>query len=136
MTRHIHLCAIRWGDMDAFAHVNNVEFLRYLEDARARMLFSEASASGVQGLADGCVVVRHEIDYARPLAWRPEPVRVETWVSGIAAASFTLCYRVCDGATDYVRASSVLAPYDLAGQRPRRLTAEERAFLAGYLEGG
>ena len=31
-----------------------------------------------------------------------------------------------------VEASTQLVPYDLASGRPRRLTAEERAFLAEY----
>ncbi|MFM6850406.1 MAG: thioesterase family protein, partial [Terrabacter sp.] len=26
--------ALRWSDMDAYAHINNVQFLRLLEDAR------------------------------------------------------------------------------------------------------
>ena len=29
---------IRWGDMDAFGHVNNVEFFRYLENTRVDWL--------------------------------------------------------------------------------------------------
>lgn len=32
--RHLFECPIRWGDMDAFGHVNNVQYLRYLESGR------------------------------------------------------------------------------------------------------
>ena len=28
----------RWGDMDIFAHINNVAYVRYLEDARTHFL--------------------------------------------------------------------------------------------------
>ena len=31
--RHIYRCPLRWSDMDAYGHVNNVVFLRYLEEA-------------------------------------------------------------------------------------------------------
>ena len=27
---HVFSCAVRWGDMDAYGHVNHVQFLRYL----------------------------------------------------------------------------------------------------------
>lgn len=37
--RHIYSCPLRWSDMDAFGHVNNVVFLRYLEEARIDFMF-------------------------------------------------------------------------------------------------
>lgn len=39
MARHIYNCPLRWSDMDAFGHVNNVVFLRYLEEARIDFMF-------------------------------------------------------------------------------------------------
>lgn len=39
MARHIYRCPLRWSDMDAFGHVNNVVFLRYLEEARIDFMF-------------------------------------------------------------------------------------------------
>ena len=32
--RHIYQCPVRWGDIDAFQHVNNVAYLEYLQEAR------------------------------------------------------------------------------------------------------
>ena len=34
----------------------------------------------------------------------------------------------------YVRASTVIVPFDFVAQRPRRLTAEEREFLQEYTD--
>lgn len=34
----------------------------------------------------------------------------------------------------YVRASTVIVPYDLQAGRPRRITAEEKSFLMKYLD--
>ena len=31
---HVYRCPLRWSDMDAYGHVNNVRFLTYLEEAR------------------------------------------------------------------------------------------------------
>jgi len=120
--------------MDAFGHVNNVEYLRYLEEARVDMLFTHAQRGGGERLADGVVIARHEIDYKRPLVFRPEPVRVETWVTMIRHVSFGLAYEVRDEDVLYARASSLLVPYDRIESRPRRLDEQERAALAEYLE--
>ncbi|CAL9569313.1 hypothetical protein SUDANB105_04791 [Streptomyces sp. enrichment culture] len=115
--------------MDAYGHVNNVVFLRYLEEARIDFLFRPD-----KDFKQGSVVARHEIDYKRQLVHRHEPVDIELWVTEIRAASFTLTYEVKDGDQIYVRASTVIVPFDFEHQRPRRITAEEREFLEEYLE--
>ncbi len=115
--------------MDAYGHVNNVVFLRYLEEARIDFLFRPD-----KDFRQGSVVARHEIDYKRQLVHRHEPVDIELWVTEIKAASFTLAYEVKDGDLVYVRASTVIVPFDFDAQRPRRITAEEREFLREYMD--
>ncbi|GGV80341.1 MULTISPECIES: acyl-CoA thioesterase [Streptomyces] len=128
--RHTYRCPLRWADMDAYGHVNNVVFLRYLEEARVDFLFRPDKT-----FRRGSVVARHEIDYKRQLVHRHEPVEIELWVTEIRAASFTLAYEVKDGDLVYVRASTVIVPFDFEAQRPRRITPEEREFLQQYMDG-
>ncbi|MGK5630835.1 acyl-CoA thioesterase [Streptomyces sp. URMC 123] len=132
MARHRYSCPLRWSDMDAFGHVNNAVFLRYLEEARIDFMFRPAREGGVSSLAGGAVVARHEIDYLRPLVHRHEPVTVETWVTKLGAASMTVSYEVKDEEQVYARALTVVVPFDLKAGRPRRITDEERAFLERY----
>lgn len=126
--------------MDAFGHVNNVVFVRYLEEARIDFMFRLARQAGSGGEGDhftgGSVVARHEVDYVRPLTHRHEPVTIEIWVTRIGAASADFAYEIKDPDTCYVRATTRIVPFDLAGQRPRRLTPEEKVFLKHYLEEG
>ncbi|MFI8306855.1 acyl-CoA thioesterase [Streptomyces sp. NPDC085927] len=129
--RHIYRCPLRWADMDAYGHVNNVVFLRYLEEARIDFLFRPD-----KDFQQGSVVARHEIDYKRQLVHRHAPVDIELWVTQIRAASFTLTYEVKDGDQVYVRASTVIVPFDFEAQRPRRITQEEREFLQEYTDDG
>ncbi|WP_316311239.1 acyl-CoA thioesterase, partial [Clavibacter michiganensis] len=89
--------------MDAYGHVNNVVFLRYLEEARIDFLFRPE-----KDFKQGSVVARHEIDYKRQLVHRHHPVDIELWVTEIRAASFTLTYEVKDGDVVYVHASTVI----------------------------
>ncbi|WP_327428819.1 acyl-CoA thioesterase [Streptomyces sp. NBC_01236] len=131
--RHIYRCPLRWADMDAYGHINNVVFLRYLEEARIDFLFRPE-----KDFKQGSVVARHEIDYKRQLVHRHAPVDVELWVTEIRAAAFTITYEVKDPAAAetkevvYVRASTVIVPFDFETQRPRRITSEEREFLEEY----
>jgi len=113
--------------MDAYGHVNNVVFLRYLEEARIDFLFRPD-----KDFQQGSVVARHEIDYKRQLVHRHTPVDIELWVTEIKAASFTIAYEVKDPDQVYVRAATVIVPFDFEAQRPRRITSEEREFLEGY----
>jgi acyl-CoA thioester hydrolase len=134
--RHVYLCPLRWADMDSFGHVNNVVYLRYLEQARVDWMFITAKEAGVEEFSLGTVVARHAIEYKRPLVYRADPVRVETWVTQIGNASFTVAYEVKDDDFVYATAETVLVPYNLRETRPRRITAVERGYLEQYLAPG
>jgi acyl-CoA thioester hydrolase len=131
--KFVFQCPLRWGDMDSFGHVNNVVYLRYLEQARVEWMFTTAKQAGVGGFTLGTVVARHEIEYKRPLVYRAEPVTIESWVTRIGTATFTIAYEVKDAERVYATAATVLVPYDLVAGRPRRITAEERRYLEAYL---
>ena len=122
--------------MDAYGHVNNVVYLTYLEESRVDMLFSLGSEYGGKALSEGVLVAHHEIDYKRPLVYHPRGVDIEMWVGYIKGASFEIRYEVRDEATVFARAASVLVPYDLENERPRRVSQEERSFLQQYLHTG
>jgi len=132
---------MRWADMDMLGHVNNVTYVDYLQEARIDMLAAHAPARGSEELADGVVVVRHEVQFRSPLPWRPEPVKVECWVSELRAATFTMAYEIYDEGDDgerrvYVRATTLLTPYVFAEERPRRISPVEREALQAVLEPG
>jgi acyl-CoA thioester hydrolase len=131
MARFRYDCPVRWSDLDAFGHVNNARFLTLYEEARAALMFRKARTAGLTSLEAGTVIVRHEIDYLRPVDYG-DPVRVELWVPRIRNASFEIRYELSDDGQLASRAMSVAAPYDLAAGRPRRLTTEERDFLAEW----
>ncbi|MDP9418019.1 MAG: acyl-CoA thioesterase, partial [Actinomycetota bacterium] len=141
MPRYHAAVPMRWSDMDAFGHVNNVMFLTYLEEARVEMFAELAVEVGEVGeangvLSSGVVVASSSIDYHHPLVHRHKPVPIDVWISRIGGASFHLGYEVHDddGAIVYARARSVLVPYDFDRGAPRRLAPFERAFLERYFE--
>ncbi len=134
MTRRCVPVPMRWADQDPFQHVNNAAFLTYLEQARVEIFFSDAEGEGITSLSEGVVVVRHEIDYKRPVVYSARPLIVECWISQLRAASYRVDYRVHDGETLAVTANSLLATYDIQAARPRRITPEERTYLEQFLD--
>jgi acyl-CoA thioester hydrolase len=134
---------MRWADLDLLGHVNNVVYVDYLQEARVDLLRTHRPTLTSE-LAEAAVVVRNEVTYLAPLTFRFEPVAVEVWVSELRAASFTLAYEIYqadpadpdnpDARRVHARATTVLTPYVFATERPRRLTAEERATLERYVE--
>lgn len=111
--------------------------MRLLEEARLALFFTRAASAGVGSFDGHIVVARHEVDFTAPLHWRPAPVLVNTWVSRIGGASFTLGYTI--GEPDaaqkvYARATTVMVTFDPGPSRTRRLTEAERTFLENYLD--
>ena len=115
--------ALRWSDMDAYGHVNNTDYLRLLEQARVEGLPLHRDP-GVTGF----LVVRNEIEYRRPLAYRSEPVTVSMWCSHVGGAGFDLGYSIATEEVHAVAATTMVA-YDFPTQRPRRLNPDERTLL-------
>jgi acyl-CoA thioester hydrolase len=130
---------MRWADLDLLGHVNNVVYVDYLQEARVDLMRTHGpTAQGA--LAEGTVVVRHEVSYLAPLSFGFRPVSIECWVTEIRAATFTMAYEIFhdlpgdEGRRVYVRATTVLTPYVFSSERPRRLTEAERESLAVFLE--
>ena len=123
--------------MDALGHVNNSRYVDYLQDARVDFLFRTAKELGADDLETGLLVARHEVQYRAPLVFRPEPVRIELWISEIKAASFTVDYLILDSGNgtdaeprrEYVEARTRLVPFDFAANRLRRISPVERTAL-------
>lgn len=85
------LVPLRWADMDAFGHVNNVQYLRLLEIARIQSLGQIGEA-----VLGGIVVARHEIEYLAPMDFRLAPVAVDLWVTRVGCDGFDVGYHVQD----------------------------------------
>jgi acyl-CoA thioester hydrolase len=133
-SRYVAQVRVRWSDLDAFGHVNNAKTVTLLEEARVDWLFVEAARHGVQRLTEGIVVSRLEIDYRRAIGFGL-PVTVSMGITTLAAASFTVDYRVDLAGELAATAATVLVPVSPATFRPRRLHDAERRFLTSYLVG-
>lgn len=86
---------VRWRDLDAFNHVNNSNFLTFLEEARLQWLqhvrgswFSETAMP---------VLASSHVNYRRPIAW-PAQLAIELACTRLGGSSITLAHRIVDAA--------------------------------------
>ncbi|MGD9531720.1 acyl-CoA thioesterase [Pseudonocardia sp.] len=135
MGRFVAQVPVRWTDQDSYRHINHARTVTLLEEARIALLFDAAAAEGVTAFSAGLLVAGLNVDYRRQVPYRPR-LRVAMWVDELRAASFRIHYEMHDGpaAEDPVAATAWtrMAMVDLDANRPRRLTAPEREFLARW----
>ena len=159
MTRLKVPVQLRWSDMDAYGHINNVEMFRLLEEARIAAFWAHPSPAvggdwptavldAGPGAKTTTLVARQEIEYVRPLGYRRTPVLVELWIGYLGGASIDVCYEVHDGevadgevadgggaspSKPYARACTTLVLVDTTTGLLRRITDAERGSWAPYL---
>jgi acyl-CoA thioester hydrolase len=117
--------AVQPEDIDQMGHVNNVVYLRWVQDA-ATAHWSAAAAPEDQA-ALLWVVLRHEIDYVRP-ALPGDVITARTWVgpaSGIKFERHVELRRSGDGVV-LARARSLWCPIDSQTMRPVAVRPEVR----------
>ena len=132
--------------MDAYGHINNVQVVRMLEEARIAA-FGPPRGAGLPGIEpqvalfndveEGtlALVVEHRIRYMRTLEYRNVPAVVQIWIGAVKGASFDIHYLVQDPVTreDCVKATTHLAFVDEASGRVLRLTPDQKQRLAPFV---
>lgn len=85
---------VRWGDMDAFGHVNNTLYFKYFEEAR----FLAMLHHGMPTIAEVYpVVVTIGATFLRPL-FHPDTLTIEMYLSEPGRSSFMVNYKVYSSA--------------------------------------
>jgi acyl-CoA thioester hydrolase len=84
---------VRWRDLDAFNHVNNSNYLTYLEEARLQWL-SHVPGPWFDDHAMP-VMAAVQLNYRRPIEW-PAQLRVELFCERLGSSSMTIGHRLLD----------------------------------------
>ncbi|QRZ61367.1 thioesterase family protein [Rothia sp. ZJ932] len=138
---------LRWGDMDAYGHVNNVTMMRILEEARIAVFGLPPSAGEPVGASPliplfealhpgtQALVVENWVKYRAQLAYRGEDARVEVRVVRVSPATITVSYELFDAVTGEhcVSGSTTLAFFHAPTQTLVRLSKEQRSMLSEYV---
>ncbi len=109
---------VAWGEMDAFGHVNNVNYFRYFENARIAyadriMLHQHKDETGI-----GPILAQTSCRYRHPLVY-PDTLRVGARVVKLEEDRFTMQYLVVSTKQNKVAAEGdgVIVMYDYRANR-------------------
>jgi acyl-CoA thioester hydrolase len=122
---------VRFSDTDGLGHVNNANYLSFLEIARVDYLHKVLGCVKIEEF--GIIIARIEIDYKSP-ALHHEKLLVGCRISEIGGASITMEYRVEDKATGRLiaNAKSVAVSFDYGLNKPVRVSDEWRGKMEAF----
>jgi acyl-CoA thioester hydrolase len=108
------------ADIDGQGHVNNVVYLRWMQEAATAHWDAKATAELKARV--NWVVTRHEVDYKAP-AFAGERLVARTWVGQPSGATWERFIEIRRMADDRLlaRGRSIYAALDPATGRPRRV---------------
>lgn len=143
---HVRL-QLRWGDQDAYGHVNNVAYARLLEEARVR-LFWVGAADEATGLEDHfrgegpnglkMLIASQTIDFVKVLEYSAHEVVIEMWIGKLGGASLEVHYEILDGSVSersvVARAISTAVMVDGLTLKPARVSAEGRTLVSEWMD--
>ena len=124
---HVFSCAVRWGDMDAYGHVNHAQFLRYLESARIA-LFEDLCGATLPTL----VVAEVRCRYLAELRY-PAVVEVRSALQDVRGSSLVVDAEIREGGRLCADSRVKLVCFDPLRRKPKRLPPDFLAAIDAYV---
>lgn len=109
------------SDIDEQGHVNNVVYVRYVQEIAVAHWFDATTAEQQEKFA--WMMIRHEIDYKKQ-AFENEEIILTTWVgewTAVACERFVEIYR---GADLLVKSRTIWCLLDRQTSKPKRISSE------------
>ena len=109
------------GDIDEMGHVNNVSYLRWVQDVAVAHWRHAATDEMLANYL--WVVVRHELDYKKP-AFENENITATTWVAEWTAVTCERFTEIKRGDDLLLKARTVWCMLDRETTKPVRISSE------------
>lgn len=129
---HTSLIPIRWGDMDAYGHVNNTIYFRYMEQIRVEYLEQLGYKVMPQGTAP--VIINAACTFLIPLNY-PGTVEIRMYCGEPGRSSIPTHYEIGlqGDSTLYATGDSKIVWMDVASGKSVPIPEELRAALSAPL---
>ncbi len=121
--RFSHSFSVDSGEIDELGHVNNVAYLKWVQDIAVAHWTEAATDSQREKYI--WVVVRHEIDYKNP-AFAGEEITAQTWVGEWTAVTCERFTEIKRGDELLVKGRTTWCMIDKATARPVRIDQDLR----------
>jgi acyl-CoA thioester hydrolase len=130
-TTHTHVERVRFGDLDANRHLNNVVFLRYFETARIayiRELIPVHDPTHPENDAFGVIFAECHINYRSPVHF-DEEVAVECSIGEVRRSAFQVRFTMRVGERVAAEGYGWLVGFDYAAEQASPLPDELKKVL-------
>jgi acyl-CoA thioester hydrolase len=137
MSGFVHVERVRFGDLDAMRHLNNVVFLRYFETARIsylRHLLPSHQPANPEQEGFGLIFAECHICYRSPVVY-DEQVAIECQVADVRRSSFRVPFKMHVEDRLAAEGYGVLVGYDYTAGRAAPLPDTVRQRLEAEAAG-
>ena len=126
MLKFEHSFVVGHGDIDEQGHVNNVAYVRWIQDVAVAHWRNAATEEQQKEFT--WVVLRHEIDYKKQ-SFENDKITATTWVGKATKITCERFTEIRRGEDLLVQAKSVWCMLDGKTTKPARITAELREIF-------
>lgn len=116
-----HSFRVSAEDIDAQGHVNNVAYVRWIQDVAVAHWFAVTTEEMREKYT--WVVLRHEIDYKKQ-SFEAEEITATTWVGEATRITWERLTEIKRGEDFLVKARSIWCLLDRQTLKPSRITQE------------
>jgi acyl-CoA thioester hydrolase len=121
---------IRYADTDQQGHVNNAVFATFLETGRVEVLYNRDYPLLAEGAS--FVIASLKLDFLKEIRW-PGRVDTGTGILKIGNSSIRIYQELFQDGQSVAKAETVIVQVDDRTGRGKRLTADARETLGGWL---
>ena len=119
--KFIYKQTVTWGDQDAFGHVNNVQVVRYFENARAEYFtVNKIWEDFGNKIKKGMVITNLNINYRKQIKY-PAELKIYLGITEISSRNFTVECSMVDKEEVYVTGLAELIWFDFESAKPTLL---------------
>lgn len=119
------------SDIDALGHVNNVAYVRWIQDVAVAHWFSVTDGEIREKFT--WMLTRHEIDFKKQ-TFENDEVTIVTWVGEATRVSWERFTEIRRGADLLVKARSIWCLFDRRSLRPARIGEDMKKWLTETVE--
>lgn len=130
---------VRFSDVDAYRHVNNVKYFEFFQESRLRFLagLDPEAVDGLESAGDwpSMVLAHVDVSYRAPILHRAEPYQCWSALTRIGRTSFQMAAEIRDGDTLLAGGNMVLVFFDAVTESKTEPADRVRTILEESLAG-
>ena len=122
---------VRWGEMDAFGHVNNALYFRYLEESRIHFYRHIGYKDIViAGMKEGPILAFVDCQFIAPVVY-PDHLTIGLWVDSMGETSITMYHEIFSEKQQQVttRSKSITVLFDYLNNQKISIPASKRELI-------